>query len=79
MKKLLYILVVALLCGCGTSPDLKVYVEADRLTYEAIQEEYLSLLEKSDLDPAQKKRRQRLITSWRKRIEGAEESLKGGE
>jgi len=60
----------------GCSAINKVYVEADRLTYNAIAPEFLWYVGNDDtLEAAQKERRARTIEAWLKRIEEAESQL----
>lgn len=67
MKKLFALL---LLCSCTPT---EAYVEADRMTYNAIAGEYLSFVGNEDgFSVEQKARRGRLIDSWRMRLEAAE-------
>lgn len=76
MKKLLFLLILVLvLAGCS-SVEYKAYVQADKMTYKAISAEYKSFVENSKLDKEQKQRRLRLLDTWKKRIDGAQESLK---
>lgn len=61
---------LALLAGCAVDP---AYVEADRLTFEAIAPEYSSLVSEAGMTEDQVERRLRLIRSWEARIVRAEE------
>jgi len=73
----LLVLVVFGLCSCGTSPELKTYVIADRLTFAVVSVDYLKWLATSKLPKDKKDRRTRLIDSWRQRITSAEKSVEG--
>lgn len=67
--------VLALLLLAGCSPG-RGYVQADRLTYDAIAVEYLGFVDASALDAEKKSRRHETVRSWAARLEQAE---KGGE
>lgn len=59
--------------GVGCTPQ-EAYVQADRATYELIGPAYLAYVRgDAGLDVEQVQRRERLIASWRIRIEQAEE------
>ena len=71
MRKLtILIILFVLLAGCSQK-ELQVYVEADKLTYEAIADEYVGLVKESKLDDEQKDRRYRLVKTWKMRIDNA--------
>jgi hypothetical protein len=63
-------LVLLLATGCGAQAD---YVEADRLTYEAVAPIYLNYTDDDpELAKPEKERRHRLVRSWAARIKRAE-------
>lgn len=69
MKRLLPVLLL-FLCSCPSIPQQ--YVEADKATYDVIAEDYMSYVRRDEsLGLEQAARRQRLIDSWRVRIEKA--------
>lgn len=69
MKRLLPVLLL-LLCSCPSIPQL--YVEADKATYDAIAEDYMAYVRRDEaVSLEQSARRQRLVDSWRVRIEKA--------
>lgn len=70
MKRLLPLLVLLAACRPGAG-----YVQADRLTFDAVAPEYSAYVASDQsLDSGQRERRQRTIASWRARLEQAEES-----
>ena len=78
LRRLAAALVVVLaFTGVGCTPQ-EAYIAADRATYELIGPAYLAYVRgDAGLDADQVQRRERLIDSWRIRIEQAEGS--GGE
>lgn len=73
MKRLLLLMLLCVISGCGTSGEFKAYVESDRATFEAISTQYLEYVGKDEsLDEEQKQRRERLIGTWGLRIEQGE-------
>lgn len=70
MRKALFLLAVAMVVAGCSSADMKAYIEADKLTYDALAPEYLELVNESDkLDKDQKGRRKKLIETWKMRID----------
>lgn len=62
---------VLLLSSCQS--ETPAYVQADRLTFDAISPKYLAYVQTDPaLDAGQKKARQDLVRSWRARLEAAE-------
>lgn len=64
--------------GCASTGDIirAEYVEADRATYEAIAPEYLNYVQADQsLDSDERKRRERTLTTWRLRLEQAEQPV----
>ena len=70
MKNTLLVAALALLCGCEGMSVADAYVEADRLTYEAIGTSYRRYVEADqELNEASKQSRYRLLDSWKMRID----------
>lgn len=79
MRKIFF-LFLFVLASCSTSPS-NLYVEADQATYDVVAPEYLKLVRESKdssgdatFDKDQIERRERLIESWKIRIEEAKTS-----
>lgn len=63
----LWVFLVFVPIGCSTT---KTYVQADKLTFDAIAPSYKKYVEEDEaLDDEQKARRLRTIETWRLRIE----------
>lgn len=62
---ILVVAVVLALAGCSLQAQ---YVEADRLTYEAIAPDYLKLIEASDRPEAEKEMARLTVESWALRL-----------
>lgn len=79
MRILSLILILALLLGGCSSVDLKSYVAADRATYSVIAPDYIKYVSADKkLTQDQKKRRARLLETWRLRIESGEKEKQKG-
>ena len=70
MRKLLILLVLT--CGCSLQD---AYVNADRLTYQAVAPEYRAYVKADEkLDDEQKARRERTVDAWAVRVtEGSDQ------
>ena len=74
MRMLMFLLCVGclFLAGCPSVPDL--YVEADRLTYEAIAPRYEKYLDDDTaIDDSTRDLRKNTLKSWDARLRAAEE------
>lgn len=70
MKKALPVAALLLLSACEGLSVADAYVEADRLTYEAIAPSYRAYVEADvSLDEFSKQSRYRLLQTWEQRIE----------
>ena len=70
MKKVLPVAALALLSACEGISVADAYVEADRLTYEAIGPSYRRYVEADEgLNEASKQSRFRLLETWKLRID----------
>lgn len=64
--------VILALATSGCADLQTVYVEADRLTFEAVAPEYRAYVEADEgLDDRQKERREKTLEAWQRRIEEA--------
>lgn len=72
MRKLIAIAVLGIaLTGCSLD---KIYVQADRDTYDVIAPAHREYVENDpNMTPEQKDRRLRLLDSWEERIKAAED------
>tara|TARA_R100000315_G_C5091537_1_gene52650 strand:- start:148 stop:381 length:234 start_codon:yes stop_codon:yes gene_type:complete len=69
-KKTVLIAALALLSGCEGISVADAYVEADRLTYQAIEPQFRAYVEADEkLDAPSKASRMRLLKSWKMRID----------
>jgi len=76
MKKFYWLLlIVALSVSACKCPDMKIYVEADEGTYNALSGEYVIMIDGSDLTKEEKDRRKLLIMSWKQRIDNTKKTL----
>ena len=70
MKKFCAVAALMLLSGCEGISVADAYVEADRLTYDAIAPHYQQYLEADEkIGDANKAARIRLLKSWKMRID----------
>lgn len=81
MRKIMFFFLLVL-ASCANSPAFDLYVSADRKTYEAISSEYIVLVKSAKdasgdvmFDADGIARRERLVESWKIRIEEAEKPL----
>lgn len=74
MKKIIVPVLVFLLSGCQSVP--KIYLRADRNTFNAVAPEYKEYIQNdTTLSEAQKELRFNTIETWDRRIESAEQNL----
>jgi len=70
MKYLLSLAALSLLSSCSGLSVSNAYLEADKMTYEAIAPDYRTYVEDdANLDEAAKAARIRLLNSWKMRLE----------
>lgn len=71
------IFVIAAMCALAGCSLQAQYVEADRLTFEAIAQDYLKLIEASDRSEAEKEMARLTVESWSLRLaEAAKDTAK---
>ncbi len=70
MKKLIPLLALATFASCEGISVADAYVEADRLTYEAIAPQFRAYVQADEkLDQPSKDSRMRLLDTWKMRID----------
>jgi len=77
-KTMVWVAMMLIFIGCQ-QVNMKSYVAADKMTYDAVADEYLDLVQKSkkedgqpQFDQEQIDRRKRLVESWKMRIDNGE-------